>query len=274
MHIISTVLEKEQCKVALYDQEYKLLLKKEGMRADPSELCLDVIAEGRIKPADVDYIGIAIDSAFGNPDSVAADMEKNIGIRCYGAPLMSAKALGEAYTTNDISSLLALKIDDTIECGIVIDKKIYAGTDQLGGKVAHMVIDFGGYACSCGGKGCFEAYASNSGLKRIAAESGVADAESLTHEKLFDMHTPDAERAKKLYVEYLASGITNIINLFQPHELVLEGPFTKVGDELMTPLMDIILRDQFSCNLPNKCNVRFSKSEEDTALIGAALLGR
>ena len=82
-----------------------------------------------------------------------------------------------------------------------------------------------------------------------------------------------AETAKKLYVDYLASGITNIINLFQPNELVLDGPFTKVGDALMNPMMDIILREQYSRNMPNKCNVRFTNNE-DTALIGAALLAR
>lgn len=274
MYIISAVLEKEQSKVALYDKEYKLLLKKDGVFTDLSKLCLDTISEGGIKPADVDYIGVAIDSSLSTPDAVAADIEKNIGIKCCGASLINTRALGEAYMTNDTPSLFMLKVDDTIECGIVIDKTIYSGTHPFDGRVAHMVIKFGGYECTCGRQGCFEAYASNSGLKRIAAESGVADTESLTHAKLFDMNTPSAERAKKLYVKYLASGITNIINLFQPHELVLEGPFTEAGDELMTPMMDIVLREQYSHTMPNKCNIRFSNNEADTALIGAALLGR
>ena len=88
------------------------------------------------------------------------------------------------------------------------------------------------------------------------------------------MNTPSAEQAKETYVKYLAGGITNLINLFQLREFVIEGSLVEAGDKLMTPMMDIILRDQFTHNMPNKCNVRFSENAEDTALIGAALLGR
>lgn len=274
MYIIGAVLENSKITVALYDKKFKLLLKKDVLHDDISNACLDVISEGRIKRDDVDYIGVAVESPFNTSVFDATEIEKNIGIKCYTASLISAKALGEAYTTNDTPYLFMLKIDDTIECGIVIDKKLYSGAHNLGGKVAHIVINFNGYECTCGRKGCFEAYASNSGLRRIAAESGVPGWEKLTHAKLFEMNSPSADRAKKLYVDYLASGITDLINLFQPNELVLEGAFTELGDELMTPIMDIILREQYTHDTPDKCNVRFANNEVNTALIGAALLGR
>ena len=272
MYIISAVLEKTQSKVALFDKEYKLISKKDGISADLSKLCLDIISENGIKSADVDYIDIAVDGSFGCPCCAKSDVEKNTGIKCVAAPIMSAKALGEAYVAG-VPSLFMLKIDEIVECGIVIDNKLFDGMNHLGGRIAHTVIDFGGFECTCGRKGCFEAYANNAGFKRIATEAGVANADSITHSELYAMSTPEAETAKKLYVDYLASGITNIINLFQPNELVLDGPFTKVGDALMNPMMDIILREQYSRNMPNKCNVRFTNNE-DTALIGAALLAR
>ena len=86
------------------------------------------------------------------------------------------------------------------------------------------------------------------------------------------MTTPEAERAKEMYVNYLASGITNIINLFQPNELVLEGSLTEAGDKLLKPTMDIVLREQYTRSLSTKCNVRFASVKEDTTLLGAALL--
>lgn len=273
MYIVSAVLENEQSRVALYNKEYKLLAQKSGSAAELSALCLDVIAEGGAKPCDVDYIGVAYDGS-GCPCCVASEVEKNTGIKCCADSLIGARALGEAFVANDEASLIMLKIDDTVDCGMVIDRKIYTGAHHLGGKVAHMVIDFDGYECTCGRKGCFEAYVNNKGFKRIVAEAGVEDAESMTPAKLYAMNTPAAEAAKKLYVEYLTSGITTVINLFQPHELVLEGPFTAVGDEIMEPMMEIILREQYSHGMPNKCNIRFSNTEADTALIGAALLGR
>ena len=274
MYIISAVLNKEKAEVALYDKEYKLLLKKDGAAADIAGICTEAISEGGIKTADVDYAGVAVAGSCGSPCSVASDLEKSLGVKCFGASLIDARALGEAYGLNDTDSLVMLKIDDTIECGIVIDKKLYSTAHKQGANIAHTVIKFDGFECTCGRRGCFEAYASNSGLNRIAAESDVAGAESLTHTQLFGMKTPEAECAQKLYVEYLANGITNIINLFQPRHLVLEGPFTEVGDALMTPMMDIILREQYTHSMPNKGSIKFADSETNTALIGAALLGR
>ena len=274
MYIISAVIEKDQSRVAIYDTEHTLLLKKEGPFASLSKLCLDAISEQNIKPTDVKYIGIAVDDSVGTPALIASDIEKDTGIRCLYASVMGARALGEAHLSGDVPSLFLLKVDNTVECGIVIENKVFSDTHHLGGNIAHMVIHSGGYACTCGRKGCFEAYASNAGLKRIAAESGLADVESLTHAELFNMCSPEAELAKKKYVTYLAGGITNIINLFQPNELVLEGPFTTVGEALTAPMMDILLREQYTHSLSNKCKIRLSDQTEDTALIGASLLER
>lgn len=264
MYIIGAIIEKERSSVALFDKEYKLLLKKAGSVSGFKKLCCDLMEEYGISADKVEYIGVGTD--------VSADA--NLGIKCYKDSLINVRAVGEAYTLNDANSLFMLKIDDKIENSVVIDKKIYSGAYQSGGDLAHMVIDFGGYECSCGRNGCFEAYASNFGLKRIACEAGVEGAESITHKKLFEMNTENAEVAKKRYIEYLASGITNIINLFQTNELVLEGPFTEVGDALMKPMMEIILREQYSHSMENKCNIRFANNDENVALIGAALLGR
>ena len=268
MYIVSAVLDTNKTMVALFDKEYKILAKAEGTEQEVSELCLKVIAEGGVDKTQVDYIGIAGSVA------VAAELEKSTGIKCYGASVIGAKALGEAYAAGDVPFLVDIKIDDKVECGVVVDKKIYFGMNQQEVNVSKMVIAFGGYECDCGRKGCFGAYASNSGLKRIAADAGVAGAETLTHKDLFAMNTPEAECAKKLYVEYLSNGITNIINLFQPNEVVLEGPFTEVGDALNAPMMDIILREQYTHSMPNKCNIRTANTAVDTALLGAALLGR
>ncbi|MBQ4139979.1 MAG: ROK family protein [Clostridia bacterium] len=274
MYIISIVIEKERTEAALFDKEYKLLLKKTGELEDAAKLCGALISESGISHADIDYVGIAADSSLVSPCSVASELEKSIGLKCLPTTLTDARALGEAYGLEDASTLVMLKIDEKIECGIIIDKKAYTGANNQGKSIAHTVINFDGFECSCGNRGCFEAYACNSGLNRIAAESGVDGAGALTHKQLFEMNTPEAKQAQMLYVKYLATGITNIINLFQPRYLVLDGPFTEVGDALMNPMMDIVLREQYTHSMSNKGEVRFADVKSDTALIGAALLGR
>lgn len=269
MYIISAVLDKSSATVALYDKEYKLLQKKGGACENAASLCSEIISEAGIKTSDVEFIGVA-----ANDTSASAEMEKATGIKCLGATVVGAKALGEAYTANDVATLIVLNVDETVECGIVIDKKLYCGTHGHIGDFGHMVINFDGYECSCGRRGCFEAYASNGGLRRIAADAGVTNAKDIDHRTLFSADTPEAKTAKRLYMEYLASGITNIINLFQPREFVLEGPFTEVGDALMDEMMEIILRDQYTHSMPDKSNIRFANTAADTVLLGAALLGR
>ncbi|MBQ8907854.1 MAG: ROK family protein [Clostridia bacterium] len=272
MYIVSAAMEKGEARAALYDGAYTLLVKKEGK--DLAKLSKELLAEGGVDASAVAYVGAATDNAEGSPECFAAELEKKIGIKCYGTSLMSAKALGEAYLANDVGGLVLLEIDDFVKSGIVIDKKVYAGVAQLGGKLGHLTVQHGGYPCACGRTGCFEAYAANSGVKRIAKDAGVKEADSLTVTELFTLNTPEAEKAKKVYTDYLACAITNVINLFQPNELVLDGPFTQVGDALMKPMMEFVLREQYTRSSPDKCAVRFPNKEEDTALLGAALLGR
>lgn len=269
MYIIGAYIDSEISKVALYDSEYKLVSRRDSSD-DIKDLCLEIMAEEGIGKNEIGYIGIAAKDS----DAIASRLENELGIKCYGSSVISARALGEAFTSGDLSTLVLLKIDDTVECGIVIDKKIYNGVDGKGGMVAHFVIDCDGYECRCGRRGCFEASATDVALKRIAADAGVEGAENITPKALYAIDSPEADKAKETYKNYLACGITNVINLFQPRELVLEGEYTEVGYQLMAPLMDFLLREQYTHSAPNKCNVRTPNNESDTALIGAALLGR
>ena len=272
MYILSAVLEDNRCSAALISEEYGLISKKSGSCSEVNDICRSLLNEKGIKDEEIKYFGIAAASSYGNPEDLASQIESKSGFKCYGTSLISARALGEAYSAGDLPYLTLLKIDDVVECGLVIDKKVFAGIHQLGGRVGHSVINFDGYECTCGRKGCFEAYVSTAGLKRIMAESGVAG--DVTCKELFSMDTPEAKRAMELYIKYLVNGITNVINLFQPNELVLEGFFTEVGDELMGPLVEKILSEQYTRSVPNKSNIRFANKSEDIALIGAALLGR
>ena len=263
----AALFTKEYNKTACAEAEYSCTCKDSAI-ADAAKLVKSLIENNKLSASDVEFIGAAVPECYGCPCCIASEIEKQTGIKTVAESTINARALGEAKLAGK-SSLIMLSIDDKVESGIVIDNKVYAGFSHLGGKVAHMVIDVGGYECECGRKGCFEAYVANAGVKQIASDAGVK-AETLA--QLFAMNDAAAEAAKTTYIEHLANGITDIINLFQPHELVLDGPFTKVGDPIMKPMMEIVLRDQYTRHSPNKCNVRFANTEADTVLLGAALI--
>lgn len=270
MYKIGAVLEKGKAAVALYDGEYKLVSKKEGGEADLAALCLGVMADGGVPAARVAHVGLAVDGATGTPAAAAATLEGALGLACIGVPAVAARALGEAYAAGDAPSLVMVRIDETVECGIVIDRKLYPGAHQPAPDLAGMAVEAGADGCAGG----FAAYVSRAGLLRLAAEAGVAETADLTPAALFAMDTPEAGVAQRRYVEYLACGITNLINLFQPKELVLDGPFTEAGEGLMAPFTEIVLREQYTHDLPNKSHISMAGDARATACLGAALLKR
>lgn len=281
MYIIGAVIGEKNVKAALFGEDHKIIATGEKSfccapkAADAlAELSKAIISDNNIKAEDVAFIGAALPFDMGSACEFAKSVEEKTGIVSVADELFGAKAKGEAFLSGDVSSLALISVGDRVESGLVIDKKIFTGIDGLGAKLGHIVIDTDGYKCACGRKGCFEAFASNGGAKKIAADFGIGDAENMTVEKLFSMNDDKAEAAKEFYVKYIACAITDVINLFQPNVLVLDGVFSKVGDALMIPMMKIVDCDQYASSLPEKTIVRFATADVDTALLGAALIAK
>ena len=74
------------------------------------------------------------------------------------------------------------------------------------------------------------------------------------------------------YISYLACGITNIINIFQPNVLSIGGGICNERDFLLNPLMEIVNRDQYTRNSDNKTQVKIAALGNDAGILGAALL--
>ncbi len=277
MYTISVLLGKESVKAVLFAsdfnkiKEYNAECSKETAVEVAADLAKKLRLNHGIPAVQIKCVGVAVECGVGCPCCIAEEIEKVAEVKTAAASVVKAKALGEAYLEKK-NSLIYLKIDEKVESGIVIDKALYTGFDGKGGNVAHMVIDCGGFECTCGRKGCFEAYVTNSGIKKIAAQNNIVGSDNLTVKSLYAMDGEAVDAAKKFYIEHLASGITDIINLFQPEELVLEGEFTEVGDAIMNPMMEIVLKDQYTRHSDNKTNVRFAKHGECATLIGATML--
>jgi len=283
MSKISIILGAKKITAAAYDialnkvaSAEAVYTSKEDAAIEAAALAKKLIREKKLN--DVESIGLAVASCIGCPVTAAQTIADATGLDVNVDTMINAMALGEAYLgANDASSIILLRIGDKVESSIVIDHKIFAGFDGLGGNLAHMVIDNGGYACKCGREGCFEAYVNKAGIKQIAADAGMNDAENVTLESMFAAAKAGCEKAqaaKTFYIEHLASAVTDIINLFQPHQLVILGQLTALGDDLMQPMMEIVLRDQYTRHSPNQCKVRIDNYGHEAALVGALLLDR
>ena len=173
--------------------------------------------------------------------------------------------------------------------GVIIDGKIYSGFNYAGAELGHTVIEYNGRQCSCGRKGCFEAYASATALVSMTKEKLAACKDTLMWEMCGnDINKADAriafaamkkgDRAGKevvdMYISYLACGITNMINIFQPEVLLIGGGVCNEKDYLLKPLTEIVNADQYTRNQAVKTEIKIAALGNDAGIVGAAALGR
>lgn len=176
--------------------------------------------------------------------------------------------------------------------GIVINKKVYSGFNHAGGELGHMVIQKGGRRCSCGRLGCWEAYSSATGLTNMTRDK-VAECKEKGIDSLlvkeFDetgkvtarsaftaMKQGDAAGKAVVdeYIAYLACGLGNIINIFQPEILSIGGGVCNEGDYLLKPLLEAIDAESYgNAGDRPKTKLMIAELGNDAGIVGGAALG-
>lgn len=205
---------------------------------------------------------------------IAEKIQSQLEIETVSARAIDAAALAEAkYSHNGAKSLILIKLGRRhIEGSFLNDGVPYYGWDGTGGDFAHNIINAGGRKCECGRSGCFEAYCTGEALGEIASEK--LGGEWNAH-KLFTEAASGNKEADALLDEwnkYLAAGVTNIMNLFQPEYLCFSGELSKAGDALLNRLHTIVDVEQYARNSDKKTTMCISKLGEDAALLGGALI--
>ncbi len=172
----------------------------------------------------------------------------------------NAAALGEAKfgAGRECPDSVLITLGTGVGGGVVIGGRLYEGFRSAGTELGHTVIVCDGEPCTCGRKGCFEAYSSATALMRETRRAMAAHPESRMWEKYnltnvsgrtaFEYADSD-EAAKGVvdnYVKYLACGITNMANIFRPGVIMLGGGVSKQGERLTKPLQKLVDKEIFA----------------------------
>ena len=199
-------------------------------------------------------------------------------------------ALGEAYAGcgNGAKDFVAVTLGTGVGSGVIIGGKIVNGVNYAGGECGHMVIVVDGEQCSCGRKGCWEAYASATALIRQTKKAMEEYPDSLMHKlakeegKVSGRTAFDAMRLGDIagikvvddYIKYVACGLINIVNALQPEIICIGGGICNEGETLMKPLRRFVQSERYSIH--SKIQTKIVKAElgNDAGVIGAALLGK
>ncbi len=316
MYYIGIDLGGTNIAVGIVDESFKIVKKgstptlvnrdPELIIADMGKLCLELLAETGIGLEEVVSAGIAAPGSV-NPRTgiieyannlpflrfpIADTLRKYLPVRkVFLENDANAAALGEAVGGAAKGKRLSVMITlgTGVGGGVIIDGKIYSGFNYAGAELGHTVIEYNGRQCSCGRKGCFEAYASATALVSMTKEKLAACKDTLMWEMCGnDLNKADAriafaamkkgDRAGKevvdMYISYLACGITNMINIFQPEVLLIGGGVCNEKDYLLKPLTEIVNADQYTRNQAVKTEIKIAALGNDAGIVGAAALGR
>ena len=227
------------------------------------------------------YIGSPIKSAleedFGLPVTVANDA--------------NCMTLGEVWVgaAQGYTDVIGVTLGTGVGGGILTGGHLLEGARGLGGELGHYrthALD--GVDCTCGAKGCWERYASATGLIITTKEYMEKDKDSVMWElcdgdinkasgrTAFDaMRKGDATGKAVVdeYINYLSCGLVNVINTFQPDILCIGGGISNEGETLLAPVRAYIDKEQYAMNAKLKTKVCRAELGNDAGIIGAALLG-
>lgn len=204
----------------------------------------------------------------------------------------NAAAYGEymAGALKGADNAIAITLGTGVGGGVIINHKIYSGSNFAGAELGHTVIVVDGRPCTCGRNGCWETYASATGLIRTTKEHMEkapkdsplwtlvgGDINQVSGRTAFDaMRQGDAIGAAIVeeYIHYLSEGIVNMVNIFQPDILCVGGGISNERDTLMNPVRAFVEKQQYAMNSSKKTVICRAELGNDAGIIGAALLGK
>ena len=272
---------------------------------DIADVCEEAVKTAGLTMEDIDSVGMGTPGTV-NQDGVI-EFANNLAFNNVPARTMLAKrinkpeekvfiendancaALGEAYAGcgNGAKDFVAVTLGTGVGSGVIIGGKIVNGVNYAGGECGHMVIVVDGEQCSCGRKGCWEAYASATALIRQTKKAMEEYPDSLMHKlakeegKVSGRTAFDAMRLGDIagikvvddYIKYVACGLINIVNALQPEIICIGGGICNEGETLMKPLRRFVQSERYSIH--SKIQTKIVKAElgNDAGVIGAALLG-
>ena len=277
---------------------------QEKLAADLAALAEDVVVKYGIGREEVSAIGIGFPGAV---DRRRGAVIHTVNIPIHDMPVVEmlqsrweipvflgndadCAALAEsiAGAAKDYDNVLMLTLGTGVGGSFVMNKKIYLGGNGYGCEPGHSILVYNGVQCTCGRRGCLEAYASVTALIRETIEMMAACPTSLMCEMCggnmsrvsgrtaFDAAKQGDEAALQVvhnYVEYLSAGIGSLVTAFRPSVVILGGGLSNEGEYLLGPVRRRVSETVYASDLMDPPAILKATLGNDAGIIGAALLG-
>ncbi len=265
---------------------------------DMAALSLKVLAESGHTLDEVKAVGIGCPGSIDKKNGVvvysnnivmdhvpmAEEIRKYIDLPVFLENDANAAALGEyAIYGEGVSSYVFMTLGTGVGGGIILDGKVWSGFNGAGAEIGHQSLVFNGKPCTCGRRGCLEAYASVTALIAQTKEAMEQNPDSMMN-KWAEEHgkvngrtafecakagDPAAIAVRDRYIEYVAEGICSIVNVLQPEILSIGGGISREGDTLLTPIKEYFAVNDYNKHM-KKTDIRIARLFGDAGIVGAA----
>ena len=215
---------------------------------------------------------------------LAKELESLTGLRVKIGNDANLAGLAEARcgAGKGARNLVYLTVSTGVGSGILVDGRLLLGERGVAAEAGHMALSMDGPLCSCGNRGCLEAYASGTSLVRRAREAMGAGRpsalarypEGLAAADIAAAADAGDELAQQLIEEAgtaLGFGVRNLLHLFNPSVVVIGGGVSRIGPRLWDPMRRVVDADRLDLY---REGLRIVPAElgDDSGLVGAALL--
>lgn len=299
-------------KIGLCNEEGKILQSSSiktdsihGVEDTLERIWLEIqkqLTEEKLTKEDLSGIGIGIPGPVKNQSIVGffanfpweknmnlkEKMETLTGIRTLVDNDVNVIAQGEAIfgAAKGHKSSITVALGTGIGGGIFVDGRLISGMTGAGGEIGHMKLVPDGKLCGCGQKGCFEAYASATGMIREALsrlyvnklnalyEKFQGNYETLEAKDIFEAAAAGDVFSQEIVdyeAEYLAMGIGNLLNIINPEVVVLGGGIALAKEQILEPMKQKIRKYALEITLEN-LEIKTGVLGNEAGILGAAAL--
>jgi len=227
------------------------------------------------------------------PDVTQVDIAGGLGARIGGPVAVgndatcAALAEWQRGVARGVDDLVMITLGTGIGGGIVADGRLYVGHNGFAGEFGHMVVDPNGPPCVCGRQGCWERYASGSGLAQLARAAAVGgrlrrvvhiaggDVELVRGEHVqaaADEGDPGALAVIDEFARWVALGLVNLTNAFDPAAFVLGGGLAVGAHLYLAPIRHWFGELLYAPELRPHPVLSFAELGEHAGAVGAAML--
>lgn len=220
---------------------------------------------------------------------VAKMLTEQLGLNCFVSNDANAAAYGEylAGSGKTAENFVMVTLGTGVGGGVILGNRMLVGCNYAGAELGHIAVHEGGEKCTCGRKGCWEAYASATALIRQAKNAMKDHPEStlwtmcdgeinkVDGKMVFDARDAGDATAKevvKQYIHYIAEGVTDLVNVFQPDILSIGGGISAQGESLVKPIKEFLDKNDFARHFAHRAQIKIATLGNDAGIIGAAFL--